>query len=190
LTERFDLNSLKSRLLPQVPLEPQGNLPLAGVAIVINLDDQEGPVLFIRRTERRGDPWSGQIGFPGGHKSHADQGLLQTAIRETQEEVGIELIQHELLGSLPIVTSRSRRVQVAPFVFALKIPVTVRTNREVAESFWVPLSELTRLEPKIREVQVDEGKLEVPSYYYQGRIIWGLTFRILNLLLGRTFEDG
>lgn len=190
MTERFDLNSLKSRLLPHVPLEPQGNLPLAGVAIVINPDDQGGAVLFIRRTERRGDPWSGQIGFPGGHESHLDRGLLQTAIRETQEEVGIELIQHELLGSLPIVTSRSRRVQVASFVFALKIPVTVRKNREVAESFWVPLGELTRLEPKIREVQVDEGNLGVPSYYYQGRIIWGLTFRILNHLLGRTFEDG
>jgi hypothetical protein len=51
-------------------------------------------------------------------------------------------------------------------------------NREVADSFWVPL----------REVHVDEGRLEVDSYDYQGRVIWGLTYRILNLLLDRKTE--
>jgi len=177
------------RLLPRIPLQTQENLALASVAVVIDPDDRGGSVLLIRRTERAGDPWSGQIGFPGGHNSPNDQGLLQTAIREAEEEVGIELIQHEPLGALPLVTTRSRRVQVAPFVFALEFPVTVRTNREVAESFWVPLSELTRLEPKRREVRVDEGVLEVSSYDYQGRIIWGLTFRILNLLFGRRLDD-
>ena len=185
----FDLFSLRSRLLPRIPLQLQENLPLAGVAIIINPDDRGGSVFLIRRTERTGDPWSGQIGFPGGHKSTSDEGLLQTAIREAEEEVGIQLIQHELLGALPMVTSLSRRVQVAPFVFALNFPVTVRTNREVAEGFWVPLIELARLQPKAWKVHAEEGSLEVPSYDYQGRIIWGLTFRILNLLLDRRLDD-
>ena len=188
-SERFDLTSLRSRLLPQIPSPPQTNLAIASVAIVINPDDRGGSVLLIRRTERSGDPWSGQIGFPGGHKSPTDLGLLQTAIREAEEEVGIELIQHELLGVLPLVTTRSRRVQVAPFAFALEFPVTVRTNSEVADSFWVPLIELAGLEPKIGEVHVEEGDLEVPSYDYEGQIIWGLTFRILNLLLGKRVEN-
>lgn len=189
MTERFDLTCLRTRLLPQIPSQPSENLALASVAVIINPDDRGGSVLLIRRTEWTGDPWSGQIGFPGGHKSSSDQTLLQTAIRETEEEVGIELVQHELLGALPLIAARSRRVQVAPFAFALEFPVTVRTNREVAESFWVPLSELQRLEPKTREVHVNEGDLEVSSYGYQGRIIWGLTFRILNFLLGRRAED-
>jgi len=185
----FDLIALRTRLLPQPPSHLETNLAIASVAIVINPDDRGGAVLLIRRTERSDDPWSGQIGFPGGHKSVVDQGLLQTAIRETEEEVGIDLIQHELLGALPFVLTRSRRVQVAPFVFALEFMVTVRANREVAESFWVPLSELARLEPAMREVHVSEGDLVVPCYHYEGRVIWGLTFRIINLVLDRKIED-
>ena len=189
MSERFDLASLRSRLLTRLPSQPEDNIALAGVAVIIDPDDRDGAVLLIRRTERSGDPWSGQIGFPGGHKSPSDQGLLQTAIREAEEEVGIELIQHELLGALPFVMTRSQRVRVAPFVFMLEFPVAMRINREVAESFWVPLTELTRLEPQLREVHVDEGDLAVFSYDYQGRIIWGLTFRILNLLLNRNLDD-
>ncbi|HYB84494.1 MAG TPA: CoA pyrophosphatase [archaeon] len=189
MSERFDLASLRSRLLTRLPSQPEDNIALAGVAVIIDPDDRDGAVLLIRRTERSGDPWSGQIGFPGGHKSPSDQGLLQTAIREAEEEVGIELIQHELLGALPFVMTRSQRVRVAPFVFVLEFPVALRMNREVAESFWVPLTELTRLEPQLREVHVDEGDLAVFSYDYQGRIIWGLTFRILNLLLNRNLDD-
>ena len=189
MSERFDLTSLRSRLLTRLPSQPEDNIALAGVAVIIDPDDRDGAVLLIRRTERSGDPWSGQIGFPGGHKSPSDQGLLQTAIREAEEEVGIELIQHELLGALPFVMTRSQRVRVAPFVFMLEFPVAMRINREVAESFWVPLTELTRLEPQLREVHVDEGDLAVFSYDYQGRIIWGLTFRILNLLLNRNLDD-
>jgi 8-oxo-dGTP pyrophosphatase MutT (NUDIX family) len=187
---RFDLTSLRERLVVQPPLRSLvKDLAVASVAIVINPEDRGGSVLLIRRTERTGDPWSGQISFPGGHKSPTDQSLLQTAIRETEEEVGVELVQHELLGALPIVLTRSRGVQVAPFVFALEFMATVRANREVAESFWVPLAELVQLEPITRTVHVEEGNLEVSSYDYQGRIIWGLTFRIINLLLDRKIED-
>jgi len=119
-----------------------------------------------------------------------DSSFLHTALRESEEEVGIELSETELLGSLPFVTTRSRRVQVAPFVFQLKSSVGVRMNREVAEIFWVPLNELSRLEVERREVGVEEGKLEVDCYDYGGRVIWGLTFRVLNILLGRRVEDG
>ena len=189
MSKRFDLTSLSRGLLPEAPAPSEGPLPVASVAVIINPEDRGGSVLLITRTERNGDPWSGQIGFPGGHKSSKDQGLLHTAIREAKEEVGIELARHAMLGAMPFVTTRSRRVQVAPFVFTLKSIVTVRPNREVAESFWVSLIDLIHLDVKKRKVHVDEGDLEVNSFDYDGRIIWGLTFRILNLLLNRTSED-
>jgi 8-oxo-dGTP pyrophosphatase MutT (NUDIX family) len=190
VTEPFDLASLKERLLhPEAPLRSQVELPIASVAIIIATRHQGGSVLLIKRTERGGDPWSGQIGFPGGHKSPTDPDFLHTALRETEEEVGIKLSREDLLGSLPIVTTRSRRVQVASFVFQLESTVTIRMNREVAESFWVPLTKLSQLEVKRRTVQVEEGELQVNCYDYDARMIWGLTFRLLNLLLGRTRED-
>ena len=189
VAEPFDLTSLSARLLLQPPVKPQEPLPVASVAIIINPKDRGGSILLIKRIERSNDPWSGQIGFPGGHKSPDDSGFLQTAIREAEEEVGIKLSQNELLGCLPFVATRSRCVQVVPFVFSLKSRVEVRMNREVAESFWVPLSELARLEGARRRVHAEGQDLEVNSYDYHGRVIWGLTFRVLNLLLGRIVKE-
>jgi 8-oxo-dGTP pyrophosphatase MutT (NUDIX family) len=190
VTGQFNLDSLKDRLLPQNAVRESGEgPPFAAVAIIINPNDRGGSVLFIKRTERRGDPWSGQIAFPGGRKSPIDRGLADTAVRETGEEVGIQLSGHELLGHLPILTTRSRRMRVLPFVFQLKSTVSIHANEEVAEAFWVPLSDLGRLEVETREVRVDEGTLSADSYVYEGHAIWGLTFRIVNLLLDRETQN-
>ncbi|MFI5450218.1 MAG: NUDIX hydrolase [Candidatus Bathyarchaeia archaeon] len=190
MTGQFNLESLMNGLLPQNSLpESEEGSPVAAVAIIINPNDRGGSVLFIKRTERRGDPWSGQIAFPGGRKSSTDKNFVDTAVRETREEVGIHLSGHELLGHLPIVTTRSRRMRVLPFVFQLKSTVSICVGAEVAEVFWLPLSDLGRLEVESREVRVDEGTLLADSYVYQGHVIWGLTFRIINLLLHRETQS-
>jgi len=186
-TDTFDLESLKGRLRREggpIPRSGEG-LPEAAVAIIINPKDRGCSILLIKRTERVGDPWSGQIAFPGGHRASSDRDFLETAIREAHEEVGIDLREHELLGQLPLVYARTRRVQVAPFVFQLKTGVVVKSNEEVAEKFWVPLSILDMSEVNRTEVKVEEGKLIVEAYIYGGNIVWGLTFRIINILLDR-----
>lgn len=186
MTSQFDLQVLRSRLLPESSvLKSEQGLPVAAVAIIINPNDRGGSVLLIKRTEREGDPWSGQIAFPGGHKSPKDQDFLETAIREAREEVGIQLHEHELLGILPLVSARSHRVRVAPFVFQLKTTVTVHSNDEVAESFWVPLNTLSGLRMRKSVVRVADGTLTVDSYIYNKYVIWGLTFRTINLLLAK-----
>jgi 8-oxo-dGTP pyrophosphatase MutT (NUDIX family) len=187
LTGAFDLESLKGRLRREEGPVPKSHIghPVAAVAIIINPKDRGGSILLIKRTERVGDPWSGQIAFPGGHKASTDRSFLETAIREAHEEVGIDLREHELLGQLPLVYARTRRVQVAPFVFELKTGVIVKSNEEVAEKFWVPLSILGVSEVNRTEVKVDEGKLNVEAYIYGGNTVWGLTFRIINILLDR-----
>jgi len=190
VTGQFNPESLRNRLLPPNSFRESGEgPPVAAVAIIINPNDRGGSVLFIKRTERRGDPWSGQIAFPGGRKSPIDKGLAETVVRETLEEVGIQLTGHELLGSLPVVTTRSRRMRVLPFVFQLKSTVNIHVNEEVADAFWVPLSDVEGLEVESREVRVDECILSADSYVVAGRVIWGLTFRIINLLLDRETQS-
>jgi 8-oxo-dGTP pyrophosphatase MutT (NUDIX family) len=187
LPDTLDTDSLKSRLLSvdKVLEQKDESPPLAAVSIIIDPRKAAGSILLIRRTVREGDPWSGQVAFPGGHRTPQDATFLDTAIREAREEVGIDLRHHEMLGVLPLVFAHSRRVRVAPFVFRLTKPVTVQSNREVAASFWAPLSELARANVTTSEVQVLEGKLTTDSYVYMGNVVWGLTFRIINLLLGR-----
>ena len=181
----FDIGSLKERLKPGASALGSRNeeRPGAAVAIIIDPKRQGASILLIKRTERQDDPWSGQIAFPGGHKSGDDRTSLETAIREASEEVGIHLIDHDVLGVLPLVYSRTRRVLVAPLVFELKGDVIVHLNEEVAESFWVQISELSKIKVTKSEVNVEEGKLTVDSYVYGERVIWGLTFRIINILL-------
>ena len=182
----FDLKLIRTRLIRGMPeLEIGSDLPVAAVAVIIDPNNRGGAILLIRRREWRDDPWSGQIAFPGGRKSLADRDLLETAIREAMEEVGVQLKNHELLGHLLTVTARTRRMRVLPVLFQLKSEVSIHANNEVTETFWVPLNDLEKLEIENREVKVEEGSLTVPSYEYEGHVIWGLTFRILNLLLNK-----
>jgi 8-oxo-dGTP pyrophosphatase MutT (NUDIX family) len=163
--------------------------PDAAVAVIINTSQGSNSLLLIRRTERKGDPWSGQIAFPGGHVVSSDSSLLETAIREADEEVGISLRKHLVLGVLPLVYARSHRVRVAPFVFQLRSNVRTHPNMEVASAFWVPLNELANCKATKSEVRVDEEELTVDSYVYRENVIWGLTFRIINLLLGKEKQN-
>ena len=183
----FDIPGLQKRLLPEALLSTPGrpDSPEAAVAIMVDPSYGEGAILFIRRTEREGDPWSGQIAFPGGHRGPNDHDLRETAVREAREEVGIDLHDHEYLGLLPQMRARTRQTLVAPFIFQLKTHVKIRLNEEVAESFWASLSDLAAIEVTKSEVYTQHRKLMVNSYVYQTHVIWGLTFRIINTLLNR-----
>ena len=168
-----------------IPKVGEPGSPEAAVAVIIGMQHKQESVLFIKRTERQGDPWSGQIALPGGRRSTSDRNFRETAIRETKEEVGIDLRNHELLGVLRPMFARTRRMLVAPFVFELKSQVDIRSNEEVAESFWISLSHLATVTPSRVEVDTLDGPLTTDGYVCNDRVIWGLTFRIIIALLGK-----
>ena len=187
MKEPLSTDRLKERLLSEPSVEEAERVgsPVAAVAIIIDSKRRGGSILLIGRTERRGDPWSGQIAFPGGRRAPEDQTFLETAIREAREEVGIDLREHEMLGVLPLVFARSRRIVVVPYVFQLKEAVTVQSNEEVEESFWAPISELAEIKLGKCKVRVEDSVRTVDCYVYHGYVIWGLTFRMINILLER-----
>ena len=181
----FDIELLRQRLRSVASLESDQELPKAAVAIILDPNREGGSVLLIKRKERKGDPWSGQIAFPGGHRSRNDRTCLETAIREASEEVGIGLREGELLGNLPFMYSRTRLVLVAPFVFLVTRHSVISLNDEVTASFWIPLDVLSKMMATKREVEDEGRRLAVDSYVYGEHVIWGLTFRIINELLNR-----
>src|SRR5512140_3252213 len=98
----------------------------SAVSIVLRDPAHEVEVLFIRRSEREGDLWSGHVAFPGG-RVEPGEGLLEAAIRETGEEVGLDLrAGAERLGALDEIPAigRGRAVglSIQPWVFALRAP--------------------------------------------------------------------
>jgi 8-oxo-dGTP pyrophosphatase MutT (NUDIX family) len=144
-------------------------------------------LLLIRRAERAGDPWSGQIGLPGGRRQSDDSDLLATAIRESAEEVGISLDRANCIGTLDDVAPRTPvlpPIAARPFVFALDQRPALDLNEEVAEAHWVELDHL--LDPGCRRdttVSVANEPRVVPAYVHGGLLIWGMTERILESLL-------
>jgi 8-oxo-dGTP pyrophosphatase MutT (NUDIX family) len=161
----------------------------AAVAAVLRDGPAGAEVLLIRRAEHALDPWSGHMAFPGGRFDPEDVDLLTTALRETQEEVGLDLKTNaSLLGPLERVPAiaRGKRVgmTIAPFVFALERPGDLMPNEEVVEAIWAPLGALARGENSTSvSFDFDGEKLTLPGWDVDGRIVWGLTYRMLQALL-------
>ena len=161
----------------------------AAVALILCEQGAGGGLeaLFIKRAARAGDPWSGQVAFPGGRYDPGDADLLATAIRETREETGIDLRDVEPLGMLDDLYPRTATlppVRVRPFVFALSARRPVVANEEVERAFWVPFSRLVA--PGVRrEVMLHVRGVEhvFPAYDLGEDVIWGMTERILTPFL-------
>ncbi len=172
--------------------EPTGDGPTAAVAAILReLPGADGAELFfIRRAEHPSDPWSGHIAFPGGRRDPEDDTLLATAIRETREEVGIDLSTDHLLARLPDVPafSRSKRgtLVVTPYVFGLPRDVPVTPNGEVASTLWVPFATLARGEGRSSFTLDYDGKTyDLPCIHLppEQHRLWGMTYRMLEMLL-------
>lgn len=162
--------------------------PRAAVAAVLRPGPDAGEILFIRRAEREGDPWSGHMAFPGGRRDTADPTLLSTAIRETNEELALDLGRHgDLVARLPGVQAMSKSkaldLVVVPFVFVVRGNVALTPNEEVAETLWAPLGPLLRGEGRKPFPYDWNGVIyQLPSFEIEGRIVWGLTHRMLESL--------
>lgn len=158
----------------------------AAVALVLAPDDRGMlELLLIKRAEDERDPWSGQIALPGGRRDPGDETLLETAIRETREETGIELSPGELLGELDDLHPRTPvlpPVVVRPFVFGIGRRRAVVTNREATMHLWAALTDL-RAGAATSRVAVRGTHLEVPSYVIQEHVVWGMTERILKPII-------
>lgn len=156
----------------------------AAVALIVRPAEQLD-VLLIRRSEHEADPWSGHVALPGGRRADTDRSLLETAQRETEEEVGIPLARiGTALGRLDEVAPRSPLLPplvIAPFVVAVP-PGTeaIPDGREVDAAIWVPLSAL-RGDDAVSEILIElhDGTRRFPSLVYGEYVIWGLTHRIL-----------
>ncbi len=186
----IDLGRVRSALA-QAPSRELVQPRRAAVAMVLGPGEGQGAlgsalsVLLVRRSEREGDPWSGHMALPGGHAQPEDADLLHTARRETLEEVGIDLANAELLGQLDDVSPmRSSDMAVRPFVFWAETPQSITLSAEVAEVIWVPLDALASDALRTtRDVAVRGSTLRVPAYVIEERVVWGMTYHLLERFL-------
>jgi 8-oxo-dGTP pyrophosphatase MutT (NUDIX family) len=147
------------------------SLKASAVLIPIFCNQGQYHVLFTERSDEV-NSHKGQVCFPGGTQEPSDSSLLQTALREINEEIGLEANSIEILGELDDTLTFVTHYVISPFVAFIPTPSALKTNgREVKGTFSVPLSFL-----------MDEAnfKQDSQSYEYEGHIIWGATARILR----------
>ena len=182
---------IRSALASHTPVEAEEEegVRKAAVALIFRLGENDAlKLLFIKRAEYEGDPWSGQIAFPGGRAEARDASLEATAIRETREETGIDLSREGMMvGRLDDLRPRTVRlpaIMVRPFVALLDRSEPLVLSSEVALSFWLPFAALTRAEAWHEDIVSASGiQINARVFRHQEHVIWGMTERILAQLL-------
>ncbi len=163
---------------------PSGQMRQAAVSMI--LENREAPsILLIKRADREGDPWSGQVAFPGGKTQEGDATLKDTALRETKEELGIDLgTRAEFLGYFTPIRTHTGTMDVVPAAFLLRDEAEVRPNEEVASYRWVKLERLLSSGAKSTyRLEFGGQAREMPAMLVDDYVVWGLTHRIISTLL-------
>jgi 8-oxo-dGTP pyrophosphatase MutT (NUDIX family) len=173
LSDKTAIEQLSNRLRP-LSDEQEAN---AAVAMILRVENNDFSILFVKRVENVSDPWSGQIGLPGGKREPEDKNLRQNVIRETLEETGIDLLSSRFLGLLPALRSTPiRELRILPFVILLENKPIIKLNRKELEAFiWIPFQQILTSKNTVRI-----NSREVPAYVIGKTVIWGLTYRILE----------
>jgi 8-oxo-dGTP pyrophosphatase MutT (NUDIX family) len=151
----------------------------AAVAILLREEGDDYETLLVRRAEVPGDPWSGDMAFPGGKKAQYDRTLQDTVIREVREETGIDLDSLTYIGGLPVMFSSLRPGKdVLPIVYLYEGRPEIKLNSELVAYRWVHLNELraSRCTAKVKGWEGEVFKLG-------DDVVWGLTYKMLNKLL-------
>jgi len=166
--------------LPDDP--PPSDRADAAVLILLRSGRMGLEVLAEQRAERPGDPWSGHVGLPGGHKMPEDHSLTETVLRELHEEVGI---RPSFLDGPPRIfdVQRARPSGLRVAVFVGRVAAVPQGTgsvdpEEVATTFWLPLQALEQTESRPRPTMF--GEIQVDSVVFEGHVVWGFTLRVLR----------
>lgn len=179
----FDAISRKLDRTMPVFCPPDDRKP-AAVALILRHTADDPELLFIERAHHPDDPWSGNIGFPGGRRDPADETLRHTAERETMEEVGIDLSLATCLGRLSDIVGANLPVRVSCFVYGLHESVEPVLSDEVHDVFWFGLQQLNHPRRQVTARVHFEGRMLEASAIDLGlpgkAVLWGITYRLVS----------
>lgn len=183
----LSLNGFVTRLSESVAARPprvaeERGARRAAVAVVVS-DEPDPALLFIRRQERAGDPWSGQMAFPGGFRAGPGELAPETARRETLEETGLDLTASRVVGALDDVNPRTPFLPplvVTPWVFVVPERAVLVPGAEADDALWVAVGDLFAQGHRATFTFPAPGhSREFPAIRVGAHLIWGLTERIV-----------
>ena len=170
-----DLTSLLST--PIVP-DIQSNIDYRLASVLVVIYDASPKIIMTEKPESM-KFHAGEISFPGGKFDASDSDLLETALRETSEEIGLHISRDQILGQLDPVKTLNSGFLILPFVCILKEIPTLVLNSEVEKIFHIPLEPL--LDTMMKDSNLDHNLIDkMYTFEYQSQIVWGASARILQ----------
>jgi 8-oxo-dGTP pyrophosphatase MutT (NUDIX family) len=150
---------------------------------------QDGELHIVMILRNPGGVHGGQIAFPGGKHDPEDETMLDTALREVREELGLIVERNDVLAELPMEQTRTTGYRVFPFLARIVVPERWQiAEREIAEIVDVKLTDLTRRDAHdkmIGRFPTWEKAQQVSFYRIGEHRLWGLSYRILQPVLAR-----
>ena len=181
----LEIEDIKTRLASYQPrLSNMDAERQAAVAMILRHGEKGTEVLFIQRAEFKNDPWSGDLGFPGGRIEADDPSPRAAAERETWEEIGYTLTDTNYLGRCDDMAGAFLSVRISCFVYTISADAVFRINGEVVKYFWIPLA--TLLDPqRNRHMHFfhrgsDRQHPVVHLNEWSSRPLWGITYRLVD----------
>ena len=159
-------------------------MKVSAVLVPIFLKERQYHLLFIQRTQRVKDH-KGQISFPGGAYKKEDRFLLNTALREAEEEIGLAPGDVEVLGELDDTTILPTNYVISPFVGFIPYPYNFQLDKwETEELIEIPLTALLDKNYFGKGIIKSNGHEINRDYYkYANKVIWGATYNIMRQFL-------
>jgi 8-oxo-dGTP diphosphatase len=154
----------------------------AAVAVLFKQGGEGPELLLIKRVSSPNDPWSGQISFPGGRWRFTDKNLMETALRELEEETGISREAVSYVTAMRSVSPRNMpSLKVKPYMFTVEENVEANPGPEVSKVFWTPLNSLRR---RVVTVYSNSADFLHPTlcYVFGDEVVWGMTAVIIRRL--------
>ena len=182
------LDSIKQKL-KQINLIEATQYKKAGVLILLLKEDKDAEykIVFTKRSTKL-KTHSGEVSFPGGKWEEKDNSLYETALRESNEEINLNIENVTKLGNLNFLLSR-HKIEVNPYVGYLNKFQEFEGNFEIDKIFTVPISFLSDSKNvTYKEFNRKDLKVYIPSWVYNGNRIWGLTAMITADFLNICFN--
>lgn len=172
------LEDIKSTLSSSINphLETGGKYRLASVLVVIYGKE---PIIIMTEKPKHMKFHAGEISFPGGKLDSDDSDLLETALRETSEEIGLTISRDQVIGQLEPVVTLNSGFLILPFVSVVDEIPPLSANCEVEKIFHIPLDSF--LETMANDPDPSHNIIqEMFTFEYQNQIVWGASARILK----------
>ena len=161
----------------------------ADAAVLMAMTREDIPRLILTQRAAHLKSHAGEVAFPGGKRDKTDSSLIYTALREAQEEIALNPQDVEVVGELGIFTSRVG-IKVKPIIGLLEdIPHLTPSPDEIDSIFTVPLDVFLEQKPNYQhKIKYMGLSIPVPSFNYQGYVIWGLTGFMIVEFMRRVYD--